>query len=308
MTTCDGCGVKFQSKDAKRFCSLPCYRTSEAGKEVIKSNREVWLAKHPQEQRSCINCGKTMTLPCARASGSFTNVNGKKRWRPPKRFCSGPCKREWFSNRFDRWVANPEKLCLPQCFDEFLSKDELPCLVDGCAWSGKNLTTHMVNFHGVPRNEFKKIAGFNKTTGVVAQPTAKLLAEANANKGNLRINEYSDINKIQQPRGRISLEAREHHAKALTFRDSSNAVAASKEWRERNPGLTSEYGQRGLDVRNRKSAMETQTCLWCFSEFQRPVWQNTVTCSPECRRKRNSERIARYKRERRKQRRQLNAP
>ena len=56
-----------------------------------------------------------------------------------KKFCSKDCRRLHYAERFDRWVANPETLALPQCYDEFLMQEELPCLIDGCEWKGKHL-------------------------------------------------------------------------------------------------------------------------------------------------------------------------
>ena len=89
-----------------------------------------------------------------------------------KKFCSKPCYRQYMADRFDRWIASPEQLGELQNFDEFLSNEELPCLVEGCDWTGKNLSQHMNFTHGVPARDFKMMAGFNLTTGVVCPETS----------------------------------------------------------------------------------------------------------------------------------------
>lgn len=84
---------------------------------------------------------------------------------------------------FDRWVANPEGMALPQCYDEFLDREELACVVEGCDWKGKSLTLHMNQAHGVRADEFKRAAGFNLSTGVIAKPLAESLREEEKSSG-----------------------------------------------------------------------------------------------------------------------------
>ena len=54
---------------------------------------------------------------------------------------------------------------------------DLTCVVDGCDWKGKHLTLHMNQAHGVNAGEFKRAAGFNLSTGVIAKPLAESLRE-----------------------------------------------------------------------------------------------------------------------------------
>ena len=62
------------------------------------------------------------------------------------------------------------KIALPQAFDEFLTSDVLPCLVEGCDWKGHHLSMHMNQTHGVTAENFKKLAGFNLGSGIVSAP------------------------------------------------------------------------------------------------------------------------------------------
>jgi hypothetical protein len=104
---------------------------------------------------------------------------------------------------------------LPQNYDEFLDKAELPCLIDGCGWHGQWLTLHMNYAHGVRADEFKRAVGFNLTTGVVAKPLAEAM-RGRAPQGNM------DIAAIGRqvggkPGGYVSREGVEHRKKAAAL-------------------------------------------------------------------------------------------
>jgi len=71
------------------------------------------------------------------------------------------------SERFDRWIANPEEIVLLQAYDEYMLQTELPCLIKYCNWSGKNLSGHVNLAHGIKAKDFKRAAGFNYGTGLV---------------------------------------------------------------------------------------------------------------------------------------------
>lgn len=160
MTTCEQCGKSFESRRAKIFCSLGCYVKSDR----FKANRERALVLASAAPRNIVN-GSGEQVPCLEC--------GKVFYRKPSlrthKFCSVPCHRSYRAKRFDRWIANPEKIPLPQCYDEFLDSDTLRCLVDGCNWEGQHLTMHMNMAHGVPTDAFKRAAGFNQSTGVVSK-------------------------------------------------------------------------------------------------------------------------------------------
>ena len=166
---CPVCGEGFFSRSAKVYCSLACYNRSPQFQEMIRRNMEhnkspEVRAKIAASLRSgamvvCVECGREFY---------------KKR-KLQRRFCSQTCYRSYFARRFDRWIANPEGMQLPQCYDEFLDGEELPCLVAGCGWRGKQLALHVNQAHGCRADEFKRAAGFNLNTGVVARPLAEVL-------------------------------------------------------------------------------------------------------------------------------------
>lgn len=146
--TCLQCGKAFASASKKKYCCRKCYTSSPQFRAMIQ--------RHIDSQRTayasqCLVCGKAMQVTPSRA----------------KYTCSKDCEREYRRRRFDRWIANPETIALPQNYDEFLSKDQLPCLVEGCTWVGAQLSTHMNFAHGVTATEFKQMAGFNRTQAVV---------------------------------------------------------------------------------------------------------------------------------------------
>ena len=163
---CPTCGCMFESRAPKRFCSMRCYLASPihpmrtlAGTEASRRKRLSLPddARYNRERRHCLHC-----------DGEFVEIPSK-----PKRFCSQACYRLYMAGRFDRWIASPQRIALPQAYDEFLASEELPCLVEGCESVGQHLSTHMNITHGVPAAEFKRAAGFNATTGVVKSAAAQ---------------------------------------------------------------------------------------------------------------------------------------
>ncbi len=119
------------------------------------------------------------------------------------------------AKRFDRWIANPQTMALPQCYDEFMTVDELPCLIEGCGWVGRHLGTHVQLAHGILADDFKRAAGFNLSTGLVGAELHKLLVEINTGKGDReRVIAAGEISNRHGLRGYYSSEASEHHAKA----------------------------------------------------------------------------------------------
>ena len=171
---------------------------------------------------ACLNCGKQndYTPGVAQNGGHKNRPDGRIY---PRRFCSRPCFREWNAKRFDRWFATPESLALPQGYDEFLTKKSLPCLVHGCDWVGDNLSIHMNHAHGICADEFKRLAGFNKGTGVVSPSTSRKLSEntialreAGILETSLDFRNSVDLTKQRHP---WRPEAREHIMKARMARE-----------------------------------------------------------------------------------------
>ncbi len=158
---CPTCGKMFKSRAKKIFCTMACYMLSpkfSALQKTLSGHNAKINADRLAKQKPCPNCGKDV-------------IKGRK-------YCGKMCRREFFSNRFDRWVANPEQIALPQCYDEFLDSLELPCLVDGCDWKGKLLSNHCNFTHGITAKKLKEMAGFNRSTGLVSKDVFLKLSES----------------------------------------------------------------------------------------------------------------------------------
>jgi hypothetical protein len=166
---CPTCGQMFVSRAKKTFCSLKCYNKSPQFLALVDSLKQKGHAfkftsgggRPSKETRACLHCGTEFLVQPART----------------KRYCNQICYRSYLAERFDRRIANPETLALPQNYDEFLVQDELGCLIEGCNWYGLNLSLHMNFAHGVRSDDFKRAAGFNLNTGVIAAPLHLALKE-----------------------------------------------------------------------------------------------------------------------------------
>lgn len=156
---CPTCGKTFLSKTSnKKYCSINCYTKSDFFKKMQSENLQ--------------KMNPTMGTPkiCPECKMEFSRSKRSK-------FCSKICMRNYFSNRFDRWIANPETVALPQNYDEFLSRNILPCPVDGCEWSGKHLSCHVNKAHGITAKEFKKLCGFNIHSGLISKDLSEQFIE-----------------------------------------------------------------------------------------------------------------------------------
>ncbi len=163
---CPTCKQEFHSRTAKIYCGMKCYMSSpdflkrlrEIGERGSRARilKQTGAEPKPRVEVECIECGKKEIV-------RFSIRNRKT--------CGRPCYRRYFAKRFDRWMANPETIALPQAYDEFMLQDELPCLIEGCGWTGKSLGFHVNVAHGITAEEFKRAAGFNKTTGLVTVET-----------------------------------------------------------------------------------------------------------------------------------------
>lgn len=211
---CQNCGQSFESRYShKKFCTLSCYHTSPQFQAMLKANVVKGVialrGRPPQyETLDCLHCGKTVPTKPSRSSK-----------RSVHKYCSHKCYREYMAGRFDRHIASPESLALPQNYDEFLTGAELRCLVEGCNWSGIQLSSHMNFTHGIKKDEFKRLAGFNASTGVVTADYSERLSEAKKEQG-CGADHMSKIRAmIRNPTppshgGRYRLEGKEHARKA----------------------------------------------------------------------------------------------
>lgn len=170
---CPTCGNGFESRVDKVFCSMACYMKSD----TFRAMRDNYPG-HSAELRAEITAKlkKGQDVPCVECGQEFYQKRPAK-GRPARKFCGTGCYRSYMAKRFDRWVANPEGMALPQCYDEFLDREELNCVVDGCSWRGQHLSLHMNQSHGVQADDFKRAAGFNLSTGVVGRSLAEVLRD-----------------------------------------------------------------------------------------------------------------------------------
>lgn len=206
---CPHCKQMFKSRNAaKIFCSMACYTASDQFKAMLAANREKASLPESVGKRTA-NARTGAHYNCLECGAEFYSRPSRK-----KKYCSSLCYRKYMAKRFDRWIANPKEMALPQCFDEFLSSAELPCLIEGCDWVGHHLGNHVNATHGITANEFKRAVGFNIGTGLVSPELHKKMCEVNAGKGDtarvlaalLCVGERGIIYR--------SLEGREHTAKA----------------------------------------------------------------------------------------------
>lgn len=213
--TCKQCGKDFERipSNVTMYCSHECYLKSDACLFNAEKTDAVKYEKiHPPVEK--------VTLKCVHCQKDFM-VNPGETKRPDGRtpkFCSMPCRRRHFAERFDRFVANPEAIPLPQNYDEFLCQEELPCLVEGCEWIGKHLGIHVNHAHGITAAKFKEIAGFNRNTGLTTLEVFQLRSEISSKQDMSALTESAPcITEVSVLRGKHErrLEAREHQSKAI---------------------------------------------------------------------------------------------
>lgn len=214
---CRNCGAHFSSRSEKLFCSMKCYTGSSQFSAMLAAAR-VKSARPQSVGKRAAKLRQGEDVPCLECGEEFYRKRATDR-RPARKFCTTVCYRSYMAKRFDRFIANPETLALPQNFDEFLDLDELPCLVDGCGWAGKHLSVHANLAHGIRADDFKRATGFNLGSGLIGSDLARRLSER-ARHG---VAVEPDL-QVAQERTRAlgegsllayaSLEGREHHAKA----------------------------------------------------------------------------------------------
>jgi hypothetical protein len=208
---CPTCGNMFRTRSPDRkFCTLDCYTQSPGLLERLAAANAL-----KAKEWKCHLCGKDVP-------------------RRKTKFCNDFCRREFFASRFDRFIANPEELALPQNYDEFLNRDELPCLIEGCSWVGVGLSQHVNWIHGIPPDKFKELAGFNATTALMGlagrKKRSEIMHELIA-KGVIVPGRADVLATAKPSRHTNRLEGREHYAKAManggaSLRDAAVAAAA----------------------------------------------------------------------------------
>lgn len=217
---CKRCGCLFRSASpSKVFCSMGCYLGSDEFQTMVREN-----AKRINETKRaaagsadptkatvvvvCQHCGGERELPFSRRS---------------QRFCNKRCRRGFYAARFDRWIANPESIALPQNYDEFLDRDELPCVIEGCGWVGPHLSQHCNHVHGVNAAQLKEMLGFNKGTGLCGRAFSAFLA---GRPNQDMIKEFRHTGPIPQRPHDLRAEGRERARKASSL--MANSIDPSK--------------------------------------------------------------------------------
>jgi hypothetical protein len=130
---CKQCGEMYKSRTAKIYCSMSCYTKSDQFKEtrLLASAKAKTVNEGNPTPEELLTGNHVNCLECG--------VEFYKALASKRKYCSRQCYRAYMSKRFDRWVADPQSISLPQCYDEFLDKERLNCIVDGCNWEGEHL-------------------------------------------------------------------------------------------------------------------------------------------------------------------------
>jgi hypothetical protein len=207
---CLGCDKEFFSRRDAKFCGMKCYTGSKQFSKMLEDARNNSMTPHAIAKRA-ESQRRGEGKPCLECGG---NVYAKKSEKT-KKYCSKICYRAYMAKRFDRQIANPDQMALPQGYDGFLDRSLLSCTVVGCDWQGHHLSVHMNTSHGIKADEFKRAAGFNNSTGVISRPLAEQL-RARARVGVAQDPSFWGTQSFL-PDGfvrRDSLEAKEHRAKA----------------------------------------------------------------------------------------------
>lgn len=294
---CPNCGISFGSRAPKKFCSLRCYISSaqfkanqrKAADKAMVVNAIKWTGEPPKPKLewTCLNCG---------AKG-FAKPSAKRR------FCNHLCYRGFMAKRFDRWMANPQNIALPQSFDEFLLQEELPCLIEGCDWKGLKLGNHVNFAHGITASEFKRAAGFNLKTGLVTPAVFEALSA----RPHIQNGGPVPLTREYHPplvRGYCSLEGREHAAKAraltmaITEMPPRVCQGCGCEYTPTAGAWSSKF--HSVECRDRwyaannKRRIYPMICGYCNRTFDGNIQQRrclergkTVCCSAQCKGRRN---------------------
>jgi hypothetical protein len=233
----------------------------------------------------CLACGKKRELP----------YHDRK-----KKYCSQLCYRTYMAGRFDRWMASPQTMALPQSYDEFMLQEELPCLVDGCDWVGMHLSNHVNFTHGITAAEFKRAAGFNLSTGLVTPELHDTLSDrAHIHVSRPMPAECITAQKHEYIKVYHSLEGKEHHAKAQALQRETVELPERKCrqcGKMFKPSNGMAWGARYCNTSCRskyyfeRSKKHKIRCCVCNTEFlgerrQYARYQNglAVVCSIHCR-------------------------
>lgn len=161
--TCEICGKVFDRNYSrgKKYCSQKCYHKDMD----VRIKRA--LSLKTSIPCKCEYCGKDIEV--------FRNYHKESKLK--RFFCDKTCFRSFLSERFNRNKKKEYSIKGIDNYDVFLSQEFLPCLIEGCKWEGKNLSTHMNFEHGITTETFKKMFGFNKRTAVISNDSLKKMIQ-----------------------------------------------------------------------------------------------------------------------------------
>jgi hypothetical protein len=248
---CPTCGEEFRSRiKGKKFCSMKCYTSHPSFLERLKSHNET-------RERVVNPFGRE---PCPQCGGDVP----KKR-----KYCSNLCRRKYFAERFDRFVANPEQIALPQNFDEFLLQSELPCLFEGCEWCGANLSLHVNMAHGVSIDKFKEMVGFNKTTGLVSPSISEFRSGVMKRllKDGVLKPDPEHLKKADRGSREMRLEGKEHWQKSMAIRGGMKSFAEAGAAKSRDPERRKEIAER-MKQTQAEMPMVPMVCTECGCDYE----------------------------------------
>lgn len=295
---CATCGKTFESVYPRRkFCSVRCCVSNPKWRAHVRKNAAkasaaavLKITGHnlmPRVEITCLSCGiKQMRVHSERT----------------RRFCNPRCYRQYMSKRFDRWIAAPQTIALPQGYDEFLTQNELPCLIEGCDWVGQRLGNHVNFTHGISATEFKRAAGFNLHSGLCTPATSEMLASLPHTQDNPFGDAVGNRGWLLVPpiRNYASLEGREHMQKARALTAASPAPTpiricqgCGRDFRPSPLAYMAKFCTfkcRGQwYVKNRRAYKVWLTCHQCSKNFQGSLYQQLrserglpVFCSHSC--------------------------
>lgn len=170
--TCQQCSQNFVSMTNKKYCSMSCYLASPQFKAVLLNN--ALIINRKSREGHTANPDERIKKPCLHCGQAFFV---KPKEIKSHKYCSHVCYRAYMAERFDRWIASPQSIVLPQCYDEFLSQEALPCLIEGCNWVGDHLASHVNFAHGITAEKFKEMGGFNRASGLVTPQLSKYYSQ-----------------------------------------------------------------------------------------------------------------------------------
>lgn len=266
---CPTCGEEFRSRiKGKKFCSMKCYTSHSSFLDRLRrQNEEKSKAAFPDGRPRCPQCGEE------------TPKNRK--------YCNNLCRRKYFADRFDRFVANPEQIALPQNFDEFLLQSELPCLFEGCEWCGTNLSLHVNMVHGVSVDKFKEMVGFNRTTGLVAPSISEFrsgLMKRLIKDGVIKAGDAEHLKKIDRSGHEMRLEGKEHWQKSMAITGGMKKFAEAGTAKSRDPERRKEIGER-MRQTIAEMPMVPKVCTECGCDYEVKQMHSGKAkfCSQKCR-------------------------